>query len=115
MARQEVKLNKQVFGKVSYPNVVDTEFRQLVQPEQAVEIEAPMTVAEFFAEYDRLFYEIPQRGSFGSHEELVNKSAGYIGVVGQSEEIQALLDEINDLRTQLITSQQEIVNMSTTI
>ena len=50
MDNQEVKLNKQVFGKVSYPNVVDTEFKQLVQPEQAVEIEAPMTVAEFFAE-----------------------------------------------------------------
>ena len=26
MARQEIKLNKQVFGKVSYPKVIDTEF-----------------------------------------------------------------------------------------
>lgn len=115
MSKQEVKLNKQVFGKVSYPNVVDTEFRQLVQPDQVVEVETPMTVAEFFQEYDRLFYEIPQRGSFGSHKELVDRSAGYIGVVGQSEEIQALLDEINDLRTQLLQAQQEIVNLSTTI
>ena len=115
MAKQEVKLNKQVFGKVSYPNVVDTEFSQLVQPEQTLEVETPMTVAEFFQEYDRLFYEIPQRGSFGSHQELVDRSAGYIGVVGQSEEIQALLDEINDLRTQLLQAQQEIVNLSTTI
>ncbi len=115
MAKQEAKLNKQVFGKVSYPNVVDTEFKQLVQNEQEVVIEDPITVAEFFAEYDRLFFEIPQKGSFGSHEELINRSAGYVGVVGQSEEIQALLDEINDLRTQLIASQQEIVNLSTTI
>ena len=115
MAKQEAKLNKQVFGKVSYPNIVDTEFKQLVQPEQVIEIEEPITVAEFFAEYDRLFYEIPQRGSFGSHEELVNRSAGYIGVVGQSEEIQALLDEINDLRIQLLSAQQEIVNLSTTV
>ena len=29
MAKQEIKLNKQVFGKVSYPKVIDTEFRQL--------------------------------------------------------------------------------------
>ena len=115
MAKQEAKLNKQVFGKVPYPNIVDTEFKQLVQPEQVIEIEEPITVAEFFAEYDRLFYEIPQRGSFGSHEELVNRSAGYIGVVGQSEEIQALLDEINDLRIQLLSAQQEIVNLSTTV
>jgi hypothetical protein len=32
MAKQEVKLNKLVYGKVSYPNVIDTEFRQLVHP-----------------------------------------------------------------------------------
>ena len=32
MSKQEVKLNKQVFGKVSYPKVIDTEFKQLVKP-----------------------------------------------------------------------------------
>ena len=115
MARQEVKLNKQVYGKVSYPNVVDTEFRQLVTPEVAEPIEEPMTVAEFFAEYDRLFYNIPRAGNFGSHAELVKRSSSYIGVTGQSEEMQALLDEINDLRIQLLTAQQEIVNLSTNI
>ena len=26
MGKQEIKLNKQVFGKVSYPKVIDTEF-----------------------------------------------------------------------------------------
>ena len=108
-----INLNKNVFNKPDFLKTVDTSFTQLVPP---TPVEVPvMNTDEFFAEYDRLFYEIPQRGSFGSHEELVNRSAGYIGVVGQSEEIQALLDEINDLRTQLITSQQEIVNMSTTI
>ena len=115
MDNQEVKLNKQVFGKVSYPNVVDTEFRQLVQPEQAVEIEAPMTVAEFFAEYDRLFFDIPRKGNFGSHEEIVKRSSSYIGVTGQSEEFQALVDEINDLRIKLLTAQQEIINLSSNI
>ena len=115
MSRQEVKLNKQVFGKVSYPKVVDTEFSQLVKPEQALVIEEPMTVAEFFAEYDRLFFEIPQRGNFGSHEELIKRSSSYIGVTGQSAEIQALLDEINELRNQLLSSQQEIINLSTNI
>ena len=34
MAKQEVKLQKQVYGKVSYPKVVDTEFKQLVQPDE---------------------------------------------------------------------------------
>ena len=115
MSKQEVKLNKQVYGKVSYPKVVNTEFSQLVKPEQALVIEEPMTVAEFFAEYDRLFFEIPQRGNFGSHEELIKRSSSYIGVTGQSAEIQALLDEINELRNQLLSSQQEIINLSTNI
>lgn len=114
MARQEVKLNKQVFGKVSYPKVVDTEFRQLVQPEDVTIVEEPISVAEFFAEYDRLFFEIPQDGA-GSHDELVKRSSAYIGVSGQSEQIQGLLDEINELRAQLLSAQQEIVNLSTNI
>ena len=114
MARQEVKLHKQVFGKVSYPKVVDTEFRQLVQPEDVTIVEEPISVAEFFAEYDRLFFEIPQDGA-GSHDELVKRSSAYIGVSGQSEQIQGLLDEINELRAQLLSAQQEIVNLSTNI
>ena len=48
MGKQEIKLNKQVFGKVSYPKVIDTEFRQLVKPEEIEVIEEPITVAEFF-------------------------------------------------------------------
>ena len=115
MAQQEVKLNKQVFGKVSYPKVIDTEFSQLVKPEQVLNIVEPISVAEFFAEYDRLFFEIPQKGNFGSHEELIKRSSSYIGVTGQSAEIQALLEEINELRNQLLSSQQELLNLSTNI
>jgi len=114
MAKQEVKLQKQVYGKVSYPKVIDTEFKQLVQPEDIVIVEEPATVADFFIEYDRLFFEIPQKGA-GSHEELVRRSSSYIGVTGQSEEVQALLDEINELRGQLLSAQQELVNLSTNI
>ena len=114
MAKQEVKLQKQVYGKVSYPKVVDTEFKQLVQPEDITIVEEPATVAEFFAEYDRLFFEIPQKGA-GSHDELVKRSSTYIGVTGESEQIEALLDEINELRGQLLSAQQELVNLSTNI
>jgi len=114
MARQEVKLQKQVYGKVSYPKVVDTEFKQLVQPEDITIVEEPATVAELFAEYDRLFFEIPQKGA-GSHDELVKRSSAYIGVTGESEQIQALLNEINELRGQLLSAQQELVNLSTNI
>ena len=44
MSKQEVKLNKQVFGKVSYPKVIDTEFKQLVKPQEIQQIEEPITI-----------------------------------------------------------------------
>jgi hypothetical protein len=78
------------------------------------ETEEPLTIPEFFAEYDKLFFEIPQKGA-GSHDEIVKRSSAYIGVTGQSEQIQALLDEINELRSQLLSAQQEIVNLSSNI
>lgn len=112
MAKQEVKLNRKVYGKVSYPKVVDTEFSQLVQPSPTIVVEDPLTVAEFFEEYNRLFFDIPQNGPTGTHEELVKRSSSYLGVTGQSDEIQALLDEINSLRSQLLSAQQEIINLS---
>ena len=56
MAKQEIKLNKQVFGKISYPKVIDTEFKQLVKPEEVLTIDEPLTIPEFFAEYDKLFH-----------------------------------------------------------
>lgn len=116
MAEQKVQFNKQVYGKVSYPKVVDTNFQELVAVEETpLELEDQITVPEFFAEYDRLFFEIPKQGQNGSHAEIVRRSSSYIGVSGQSSEIQALLDEINDLRIQLLAAQQEIVNLSTNI
>ena len=114
MGRQEVKLNKQVFGKVTYPKVIDIEFPQVVKAEEVLALEEPMPVAEFFAEYDRLFFDIPQKGA-GSHDELVKRSSAYIGVTGQSEQVTGLLDEINSLRSQLFSAQQELVNLSTNI
>ena len=116
MATEEVKFSKEVFGKITYPKIVNTEFSELVVVEETpLAIPDQMTVAEFFAEYDRLFFEIPRNGANGSHEELVTRSSSYIGVSGQADEIQSLLDEINDLRIQLLSAQQEIVNLSTTV
>ena len=116
MAKEEVQFNKEVYGKVTYPKIVNTEFSELVSVEDTpLAVPDLMTVAEFFEEYDRLFFQIPRNGINGSHEELINRSSSYVGVTGQSAEIQALLDEINDLRIQLLTAQQEIVNLSTSV
>jgi hypothetical protein len=115
MANQEEVGNKAVFGKVSYPQIVDTEFRQLVQPNEVTPDLEPLTVTQFFEEYNRLFFDIPQSGEIGSHTELVTRSSSYVGITNQSPEMQALIDEISDLRIQLLSAQQEVINLSTTV
>ena len=57
MAKQKVQFEKEVYGKVSYPKIVNTEFSELVSVEDTpLAIPDQLTVAEFFEEYDRLFF-----------------------------------------------------------
>jgi hypothetical protein len=92
-----IQLNKTVYGKITYPNVIDTEFKQLIKPQTEVTSSA-VTVNQFFNYYNDLFYEIPTEGDFNSHLELIKRSTEYVGVNQNSGEIDALLDEINQLR-----------------
>jgi len=102
-----VQLNKTVYGKVTYPNVINTEFSQLIKPQVDVTF-TPVTVEEFFDYYDELFYDIPTVGDFNSHTELIKRSTEYVGVNQNTDEIDALLDEINQLRLENLTQQQTI-------
>ena len=95
-----INLNKNVFNKADFLKTVDTSFTQLVPP---TPVEIPvMNVDEFFAEYDRLFYEIPKEGATNSHLYLVETSGEYINYEKINAEIQALLDEIASLRQELL-------------
>ena len=106
-----VQLNKTVYGKITYPNVIDTEFNQLIKPQIEVTSSA-VTVNQFFNYYNDLFYEIPTEGDFNSHLELIRRSTEYVGVNQNSGEIDALLDEINQLRLENLTLQQTIDDLT---
>ena len=56
------------------------------------------TVGEFFQLYDELFYDIPALGATNSHEYLVKTSGEYIDFDQQNEIIEALQQEITNLR-----------------
>ena len=109
---EEIKLTKTVYGKVTYPNIINTEFTQLIGNSLAVE-DTPITVEQFFDIYDDLFFEIPISGDFNSHEELIKRSTEYAGVSGTTDEIEALLDEINQLRIENLSLQQTIDGLTT--
>jgi tRNA G46 methylase TrmB len=104
---ESVQLNKTVYGKISYPNVIDIQFTQLTGANPAEEA-APITVEEFFQAYNDLFFEIPIDGEFNSHLELIQRSTEYVGVNQTSSEIDALLTEINQLRLENLRLNQQL-------
>ena len=107
--KQKINLNKQVFSKTQYPKVISTEFTQLVpEPTGSVAVE-DVTVDEFFILYDDLFFDIPQTGN-NSHETLITTSTEYIGFSPINEELEALQQEITNLRLELIQARQDLAD-----
>ena len=104
---ERVNLRKQVYPKSEVNNVIDTNFTEFTLPNIQTVVTA--SVEEFFTQYQTLFYQIPKFGATNSHEYLIKTSGEYIGLtIPTSDTIQALIDEINQLRqenTQLQTQQ----------
>ena len=107
----KVNLNKEVFAKLQYEQVIDTSFSQLVPPTSSIPEEQLPTVEEFFQDYDALFFQIPKTGD-NSHETLIVSSTDYIGYQPLNDEIQALTEEITSLRTQLLESRQQLADLA---
>ncbi len=96
----KVDFIKEIRGTNTYTNVIDTEFREFISP---VEDEAAVTVtvADFFNYYDQLFFDIPLTGT-NSHSTLIERSTQYLGGTVADPEKQALIEEINSLKQQII-------------
>jgi hypothetical protein len=90
--------------------VVDTSFKTFVQPATTVEQDTP---EELFRLYDKLYYDIDVAGATNSHEYLVKKSSELINFDITTEDIQPLLDEIAQLREQLLSANQQILTLET--
>lgn len=105
---KKINLNKNVFAKDKFHNAVDTSFNQLV-PNPQIE-ESTFTVEDFFVEYENLFYLIPKEGEANSHRYLIERSREYVDFDLINAEIQALLDEIADLRQELLDANKQIID-----
>lgn len=109
MSQQKINLGRIGFIAPSYKNAIDTSFTQLLPPPPPVE--EIFTVEQFFELYNQLFYEIPAEGAINSHQVLIDKSSEYIGFNEEYEQdIQILLDEITQLREELLSTQKELQN-----
>jgi hypothetical protein len=102
----QIPIEKTVYDKNDFSKVIDTQFSQLLN-NQTEEIPT-FTIDDFFTLYEDLFYQIPKEGDTNSHRYILEKEAEYLGVNINQEDIQALLDEITNLRQQVLDSQTTI-------
>ena len=109
---ENITPNKIVYDKSQYERVINTSFTQLVQPQITSSLPT-ITVAEFFQNYQELFFSIPKFGDTNSHEYLVKTSGEYIGSTNINDDlIQALIDETTQLRQENLTLQQQLLSGS---
>lgn len=100
-----IELTKEIYGLNTYTKAIDTNFEELI-PQEVVVTSSVVTVDEFFNYYDTLFFDIPVSGSINSHAYLVERSQQYLGGSVLDAEKQALIEEINSLRQQILDINQ---------
>jgi uncharacterized protein YozE (UPF0346 family) len=107
----KISIQKQVFNKTTFPKVVDTQFKQLIDTTQANSTPS-FTLEDFFTLYEQLFFQIPKEGDTNSHQFILEKEAEYLGINLNTEDVQALLAEITALRQEITSAQQTIQTLS---
>jgi hypothetical protein len=106
----DIKIQKTVFSATEFNKVVDRSFATFAQP---VVEEDTDTIENFFRLYEKLYFEIDITGDTDSHEYLIRKSSELVDFDKNTEDIQPLLDEIAQLRTELLQANQQILNLET--
>tara|TARA_B100000963_G_scaffold337370_1_gene333302 strand:- start:5828 stop:6322 length:495 start_codon:yes stop_codon:yes gene_type:complete len=112
MSKNIVAFNRQVFNKQKFSNTIDTEFTQLVETPDETFFDVNLAnVEDFFTLYQNLFFNIPKEGNANSHEFLIKQSSDYVGFEEVNQSIQALLDEITELREENLEIRKQNLNL----
>ena len=105
-----IEIQSTVVGS-NYDKVLDTEFRTFITNPTV----NTLTLEEFFQNYNDLFYQIPKEGDTNSHQYILDQTLQYLNLrLANDEEIQLLLDEITNLRRQLLLDAEVIAQTQTT-
>ena len=112
--KEQYNLSREVFPKSQYQNTINTSFTQLITPASDVTASELPTVNQFFDFYNQLFFDIPKFGETNSHEYLIKTSTEYIGASSVvNDELQALIDEVTELRQENLDLQQQLLGSIT--
>lgn len=109
---EKVDLIKEVYGRNTYPRVIDISFTELYVAPTTSTVTQQITVEAFFDLYNELFFQIPATGEINSHEYLVARSTEYLGGVVLTDSEKAYIEEINSLRQQLLDANSNYLNLS---
>lgn len=105
-----IPVQNSIYNKDTFTKVINTQFSELNANPPAV---AETTVDAFFELYDEVFSLIPNEGDVNSHRAILLREAEYLNVqLADDDEVQALLQEITDLRQQLLEAE---VNATATL
>ena len=110
---QPVTLVREQFDKEAFKQTIDTNFSQLGVQEPDLSFFDPnlANVGDFFSVYNNLFFLIPKEGP-NSHTTLIEESTEFVDYKANQLEIQALLDEIAELREQNLQLTIDIGNIT---
>ena len=113
---EKITLKAQRFNKEKFNETVNKEFTQLVNtPDPSFFDRDLANIDDFWYLYDKFFYIIPKLGDIESHQYLAKTSGEYADFATISNEIEALLDEIAELRRENLNLIQEATNLEDAI
>ena len=104
---EQIKIQKTIYSLDQFNNAVDTQFSQLVNKSTPDYVKPDVTVAEFFDQYNVLFYQIPPSGSDETHLGLATRSLEYLGL-----SLENLQSEIEYLRKENVELKNQIVQIT---
>lgn len=104
----EINIEKTVYNRKEFERVVDRGFKTFVPPVEIADLD---TVTELFRLYNKLYLEIPLRNSNSSHEYLIRRSSELVDLDEGDDQLQPLLDEITNLRAQLVEANEDILRL----
>tara|TARA_R110002051_G_scaffold65139_5_gene118381 strand:- start:942 stop:1337 length:396 start_codon:yes stop_codon:yes gene_type:complete len=108
----KITLKAQRFNKDKFNETVNTEFTQLNNvPDPSFFDRDMASLNDFWYLYDKFFYIIPKLGEVESHQYLSKTSGEYSDFANINDEIQALLDEIVELRKENLELIQDATNL----
>jgi len=113
---EKLTLKAQRYNKDKFNETVNKEFSQLVNVPDPSFFDRDLAVLDdFWYLYDKFFYIIPKLGEIESHQYLAKTSGEYADFSNINSEIQALLDEIAELRKENLDLIKEATNLEDAI